>query len=353
MQPVHYTLHTSHDTRYQDVFLTFEEEFGIVFASMVRRIPLLILFVATVGVSLAAAPPAFAGWVWSPQTGWVGPTGAVKDTPEEQLAFALGLFERHDYDRAAKEFKKLLRAYKASREAAESQYYLGRCSEEQGDYYRAFLDYRKTTQVYPSSKRFDEVLEREFQIGNYFLAGKRRKLFGTPVLIPARDKAVEVFQALVDDGPFSRFGPMAQYKLGLAYLGLQEYEQAVAALEQVASRYPDSDLVDDARFQITQASLKGTFRAGYDQSPTDLAIKGLDAFQREYATSALAPEAASRLKELVNRRAQHEYLVGRFYEQRHRPQAAILYYENLVQRFPQSPWAAQAATRVHILSKHP
>ena len=307
------------------------------------------LFCVILLLLAAAAPSASAGWVWSPQTGWVGPTGAVKDTPEEQLAFALGFFEQHDYDRAAKEFKKLLRTYNASHEAAEAQFYLGRCFEELGDYYRAFLEYRKTTQVYPSTKRFDEVLEREFQIGNYFLAGKKRKLFGTAALIPAKDKAVEVFQAIVDDGPFSHYGSQAQYKLCVAYLSLQECEQAVAALEQVVSRYPNSDLVDDARFQITQASLKGTFRAGYDQSPTDLAMRELEAFVREYPKSELTRDAGARLKELANRRAQHEYLVGRFYERRRHPKAAVLYYEQLVERFPQSPWASQAAARVQVL----
>ena len=153
-----------------------------------RIVHLLLIF----AVFAAAAPPAFAGWVWSPQTGWIGPTGAVKDSPEEQLAFAVAFFDRKDYGRARKELKKLVKAYKESREAAEAQYYLGRCYEEDGDYYKAFLEYRKTIQTYPSSKRFDEVLEREYQLGNYFLAGKKRKVFGTAALLPARDKAIEI-----------------------------------------------------------------------------------------------------------------------------------------------------------------
>ena len=88
------------------------------------RVPHLLLAAL---LSAAVAPSAFAAWIWSPQTGWIGPTGAVKDSPEEQLAFAESFFERKDYDRAYKEFRKLLKAYKESREAAEAQYYLGRC----------------------------------------------------------------------------------------------------------------------------------------------------------------------------------------------------------------------------------
>ena len=311
----------------------------------------LAVIISLVLVSLWTSPQAFAAWIWSPQTGWIGPTGTVKDTPEEQLAFAVAFFDRKDYDRASREFRKLLRAYKQSREATEAQYYVGRCEEELGDYYKAFLEYRKTIQTYPSTKRFDEILEREYQIGNYFLGGKRRKFFGTAAILPARDKAVEVFQAIVDDGPFSEYGELAQYKLGLAHLALQDYEPAVTAFEQVPSRYPKSPLVDDARFQIAQASLKGTFAPGYDQSPTDLALRELGTFIREYPESDLLAEAKSRLQELKERRAQHEYQVAQFYERRKHFASALRYYETIVQRFTGSPWAAKAAERIGVLQK--
>lgn len=300
-------------------------------------------------VSAALPPPAFAAWVWSPQTGWVGPTGAVKDTPQEQLVFAVSFFERKDYHRAIQEFRKLLRAYKDSREAVEAQYYLGRCQEEEGDYYKAFLEYRKTVRTYPSTTRFDEILEREYQLGNYFLGGKKRRLFGTAAILPARDKAIEIFQAIVDDGPFSEYGPLAQYKLGLAHLALQDYEQAVSAFDQVVSRYPNAPLVDDAKFQIAQASLKGTFKPTYDQSPTDQAIRELEAFAREYPQSELVGEASRRLNELKERRAQHEYQVGQFYERLKRPASALIYYETIIDRFGQTAIAPKAAERVQVL----
>ena len=308
-----------------------------------------LLIIGTLFLSLGLAPAAFAGWMWSPQTGWVGPTGAVKDSPEEQLRFAAGFFEQHDYERAQREFRKLIKAFKSSREAAEAQYYLGRCLEEDGDYYKAFLEYRKAIQTYPSTKRFDEILEREYQMGNYFLAGKKRKLFGTAALIPARDKAIEIFQAIVDDGPFSEYGQLAQYKLGLAHLALEDYEAAVSAFEQLTSRYPDSPLVDDAHYQIAQASLKGTFKSGYDQSPTDLAVRELEAFLRQYPDSGLSGEAAAKVQELRERRAEHEYHVAQFYERRRRRTSALIYYETIVNQFGKTSWAPKAAARIQVL----
>ena len=301
----------------------------------------------------ALAPtPASAGWVWTPQTGWIGPTGAVKDNPEEQLAYAEAFFNRQDYRRAGLEFRKLLRAYKDAPEAPEAQYYLGRCTEESRDYYKAFLAYRKTIQTYPSTKRFNEILEREYQLGNYFLSGKKRRFFGTAAILPARDKAVEIFQAITEDGPFSEYGQLAQYKLGLAYVALRDYEPAVTAFEQVISRYPESPLVDDARFQIAMASLKGTFEPGYDPSPTDLAIRELQAFLSTYGGGELAEQASSRLRELQERRAQHEFQVAQFYEQRRHPASARVYYAGIVDEYAKTSWAPKAAARLTILESH-
>ena len=317
------------------------------------KAPTLLPLVVVALLAGVFAPPASAGWIWSPQTGWIGPTGAVKDSPEEQLAFAVGFFEQQDYKRAKREFRKLLNAYKESREAAEAQYYLGRCEEEDedGDYYKAFLEYRKTIQTYPSTARFAEILEREYRLGNYFLSGKKRKLFGTAAIIPARDKAVEIFQAIADDGPFSEHGQLAQYKLGLAHAALQNYEAAVAAFEQLVSRHPDSPLVDDAHYQIALASLKGTFKPAYDQSPTDTAIRELQAFLKRYPESDLSGEAADRLQSLGERRAQHEFQVGQFYEQRKRPASALISYEAVVAQYGHTSWAPQAAARIQILQQ--
>jgi outer membrane assembly lipoprotein YfiO len=309
----------------------------------------LALILSALLVSAAVAPAASAEWIWSPQTGWIGPGGAVKDTPGEQLAWAEAFFNRQDYKRARAEFQKLLKVYRDSPEAPEAQFLLSRTYEEEGDYYKAFKEYRKTLQVYPSTKRFEEILEREYQIGNYFMAGKKRKVFGVAAILPARDKAIEIFQAIVDDGPFSEHGQLAQYKLGLAHLALGDYEPAVTAFEGVVSKFPDSPLVDDARYQIAQASLKGTFRAGYDQSPTDMAMRELDSFVKEYPDSELTSEASTKLGDLKERRAEHEYLVAQFYERRKHPTSAVPYYETIVRQFGQTSWAPKAAERLHIL----
>lgn len=303
------------------------------------------------GILLLAAPVASvqAAWVWSPETGWVGPSGAVRDTPEEQLAVTIGHFEAEEYDKSRREAKKLLKAYPDSPQAPEAQYYVGRNLEETGNYYKAFKAYRKTLQVYPSTMRFDEILEREYQAANLFASGRKRKILGVVALLPARGKAIEIYEAIVEDAPFTKYGELAQYKSGLSHASIGNYEQAVNAFEQLITRYPQSPLVDDARFQIASASLKGTFSAGYDQTPTEHAIRELRAFLKEYPESELSDEARERQNELRERRAQHDYDVGQFYEGRERYSAAMMHYVAVIDAYSDTTWAAMAAERIAVL----
>jgi outer membrane protein assembly factor BamD len=109
--------------------------------------------------------------------------------------------------------------------------------------------------------------------------------------------------------------------------------------------------VDDARFQLAQERLKGTFKPGYDQSSTDLAIRELETFLRDYPASELVTDASARLQSLRERRAQHEYQVGQFYERQRRPGAAGIYYESVAQDFADTASAAQAAARLQLLQR--
>jgi len=67
------------------------------------------------------ASPASAYWIWTPKTGkWINPKHAVKPTPKEQFDYANSFYQAKKYQDAEREFKKLIKAYAKTREAAES-----------------------------------------------------------------------------------------------------------------------------------------------------------------------------------------------------------------------------------------
>lgn len=143
---------------------------------MMRRfIP--VILVVLLGLTLK---PAYSYWIWTPKTGkWVNPKNVAKPTPKEQFDFAKSFYDAKKYEEAKREFKKLIRQYPKAFEAAESQYYLGLIEEAEGNLYEAYLAYQKLIDKYPFSERIQEVIEREYKIGERFMAGEKRKNLGS------------------------------------------------------------------------------------------------------------------------------------------------------------------------------
>ena len=137
------------------------------------------VIILTVALLILPCVSAHSYWIWTPETGkWVNPKYAVKDSPEEQLEWAMSFYNAKVYDRAIKEFRKLIHHYPLSALAAEAQYYIGLSRENLESYYQAFLAYQKTIDTYPYSKRIEEIIEKEYRIGELFYGGRKMKILG-------------------------------------------------------------------------------------------------------------------------------------------------------------------------------
>lgn len=152
------------------------------------------------------------------------------------------------------------------------------------------------------------------------------------------------------------------------------------------NRYPGSDRADYAMLQIAMISYKQMERPDRDQQKTREAVDKFNDMIRAFPNSPLRPEADKRLGEVVDRLAQHEHIVARYYIKRHSYTAAVqrlnalveqypnyhdragvfydlgtalsglgrkaearLYYERVIAEFPKSTYAAQAKRKLDSL----
>ncbi len=208
--------------------------------------------------------PAYAYWIWTPKTGkWTNPKNAARATPKEQFDFAKDFYNAKKYEDAKREFKKLLKAYPKSAEAAEGQYYFGLIEDEQGNIYDAYLAYQRVIDKYPFSERIPQIIEREYKIAEEFLSGAKRKAMGVP--LPVENPAIEIFTKVVENSTYGPLAPAAQYKLGLALKGVLRYYEAEDAFNKVVSNYPDSEWAAPAKFQIAACRAAVSRGPQYDQ----------------------------------------------------------------------------------------
>jgi len=187
---------------------------------MITQIKRITLFLILVSFSLNA----YSFWIWSPKTQkWKNPKYSPLATPYLQFKEAVKLFDKGSYSDAHREFKKLLVNYPDAKEAADAQYYLGRCLEKMDKPYDAFLEYHKVVDSYPNSQRISEIIEKEYNIGEYFLNREHKQWLGLSLYDFVEHPSIEIFRKIVDKAPYSEYAPRAQYKLGILFMHLARY----------------------------------------------------------------------------------------------------------------------------------
>ncbi len=309
----------------------------------------LILIFTIVFLGLCVTP-AYPYWIWTPKTKkWVNPKALPKSTPKEQFEFAKSFYSLKKYQDAQREFKKLIKAYPKSAEAAESQYYLGVIEEEKGNLYEAYLAYQRVIDKYPFSERIQEIIEKEFKIGERFMAGEKRKALG--VELPVENPAIEIFSKVVDNSTYGPLAPAAQYKLGLVLKSLLRYYEAEDAFNKVISNYPSSDWAEAAKFQIAACRAAVSRSPDYDQWATAEAKQKFEEFVREHPDAVLSRDAEKNIAKLNEKEAEANFNIARFYEKQKAYESAKIYYEDVIRNYSDSPWAAKAMERMQVMEQ--
>ena len=319
-------------------------EQGLETKTMAKFMGVILFFLAVLAPTLTPAL-----WIWTPESGkFVNPKWEPKKTAKLQMEHARSLENKREYEKAAYEYKKVAKFFPASAFAPEGQMALGRVYEKRGQYYEAYLAYKSILEKYPSYGQVDEILDKIYRIGNDFLSGGKRYLWKFKVL-SAIDKASEIFEFIVEQAPYSELAPKAQLKAGFAYQKVRDYNEAVEAFEKVIENYPKSDFSDNAKFQVALTWYTKSKGPQYDQEATDNAIKEFLQFKREYPESEKKEEAVKLLAELEDRKAEELFMNGVFYEKAGNFVSSKVYYELLINQYPDSKWTIKAKKKISSL----
>lgn len=294
---------------------------------------------------------ACAYWIWTPQSKkFVNPKYAVKDSPKEQFDWAMTFFDSKDYQRAAAEFEKLTKNYEYSEYAAKAQYYAGVSYELMGKFYQAFQSYQKTIDNFPNIENMDEIIEREYHIGNLYLTRSNPKIMGADI-ISSMDRAIEIMKRVVENAPYGRIADMAQFKLGEAYKKIEGYDEAIEAFQKVVDNYPKSEFYERARYEVAYCAYMASLNPAYASEPTDRAIKAFEDFAQSNTDDTMSKEAEATIQRLKDKAAEKSMATARFYDNQKRYDSALLYYEDVLERFPDSSSAREAKVKIEYLKK--
>ena len=283
------------------------------------------------------------GWSWEHE-------GVTTGTnPADQLRIAQELEAKKQYRNAISAYRRVISRWPLSFSAQDARLGEAECLGAIGYHYKAFQQYQELIKKNPNTTHFDTVLQRQFEIGNLFLAGERQKAWGIR-WFPSLDRAVEVYEQVVKNGPYSPVAPESQFRIGLAYEKQRDYLAAVHAYEKLLERYPKLPLAEGAQFQIGWEYKKESARAEYDQNAANQAIAAFTDFLLRYPRSDKVAIAEKYQVELKGEQARGLFHIGLFYEKNGHFKSALIYYNDVIEKNPESNWATQAKDKVAKLT---
>lgn len=164
--------------------------------------------------------------------------------------------------------------------------------------------------------------------------------------------ALEYFQAIVYNFPGESIVDSAQYYLALSYYGNKEYELAQVEFNRLTLNYPSSVYFQHALFMKAVSFFEGTPKHyGLDQTDLVKAINQFEDFIIDYPESELIEDARKYLLAAQTRLARKYYSSGVVYSRIGAYEAAIIYFQKVVDDFTDTEYAPQATYKIAEMNR--
>jgi outer membrane protein assembly factor BamD len=284
--------------------------------------------------------------------------GTVSRAPEftdEASAFqaAEDFYAAKNYESALSTYKRFLKAYPSSKLASKAQLQIADILLIQGRWNASFDAYQTLITRYPDTPEFEGAVARQVLIANSYLDMKKVMVLGYGVPVPGItgiEKAAKMYGTILKNAPYSIYAPITQFNLGLAFQRGGKIKEAREAYQTVLDKYPNSDVCDDALYQIAYIYMQlGLTSSSQDLSALILARETFEDFLLQYPKSEKAPQARDNLATIGRTEAGNLIDIAKWYDWSKDYKAAIIYYSDVVRKQPRTADAELAKTRIEEL----
>jgi outer membrane protein assembly factor BamD len=156
------------------------------------------------------------------------------------------------------------------------------------------------------------------------------------------DEAVKEFESILLQYPGSSIMDDAQYYLAMTRFQRKEYILAAYQFSKLIKGMPSSEFLADAQFMLAECYYKLSPDYTLDQKYTKKAIEEFQVFIDFFPLNKKVAEAETDIKELNDKLARKEFDSARIYTKLEYYNAAIKYYDNVMEVYHDTKYAPLA-----------
>ncbi|NWF49347.1 MAG: outer membrane protein assembly factor BamD [Ignavibacteriaceae bacterium] len=163
------------------------------------------------------------------------------------------------------------------------------------------------------------------------------------------EEAVNEFQAILLQYPGNEVIDDAQYYLAKCRFARGEYILAAYEFSKLIKTMPASPFLSESQFMLGESYFELSPNYSLDQRYTKKAIEEYQAFIDFFPLDKKVAEAEQKIHDLNEKLAEKEFNSARIYEKMEYSNAAIFYYNQVLEKFHDSKFAPLASYRKILL----
>ena len=258
-------------------------------------------------------------------------------------------YQKEEWKKLAWACQDLLADFPKSPFARETLYYLGVAYfklEQYDSANVAFSNYLKEDSL---PKFFEETFHYKFEIAKKFDGGSRIPLFGwskMPKWLPAYEEALEIYDEVITTLPRDVLTAEALYRKGALLLKMQDYKKSVETFQILCRRFPKHPLTPHAYVGIGEVYLTEAQKEFPDPDKLELAEMNFQKFKTHFSNEPQIETVHTNLLKMKEILAEDLVKVAEFYERTKKKEAAKLYYNAVIKKYPETMAAKKSETKL-------
>jgi len=215
----------------------------------------------------------------------------------------------------------------------------------QGKWAKAARKYDEFVGAWPDSGLYESALEREYSVALAFLSGEKRRVIKI-LKLSAYEEGAKIMRRIADrtgDAPIAKRGLIA---LARSHQKRGKFLDAYEAWADVSSRWPTGEIGREALLEMAY-SLHSAYKSyKYDPASLVSARSYYESFKLRYPGLAGNYDIDAKITMIDEQLAYKQVSIGEYYDRTDNKQAANLYYQMVIDNWPDSAAAKMAKAKM-------
>jgi outer membrane protein assembly factor BamD len=210
-----------------------------------------------------------------------------------------------------------------------------------GKFTKAARAYDKFLAEFPTSEFYEAAMDRQFAIATAFLGGQKKRVLGV-FKMSTYDEGIKIMEKISDRAGDAPIGINAAVAVAQSYEKRGMFAEAYHKWSEISSRWPTGQIGKDSLLNMARCKHAAYKGPKYNGSDLISAKSYYENFKLRYPKDAEAIDVDKILKQIDEQLACKEFNTGKYYQQTGNKQPANLYYQMVVDNWPDSTAANMA-----------